>query len=59
MEPSVVLKDRFLCSITEIRRKTTGIFYPDEEEMQRMPPPPKGVMGVTLLLSGVWKLRKC
>ena len=26
--------------------------YPDEEEMQRMPPPPKGVMGVTPAIVG-------
>ena len=37
---SAVLKDRFLYSTT------------DEEEMQRMPPPPKGVMGVTPAIVG-------
>ena len=26
--------------------------YPDEEEMKRMPPPPKGVMGITPAVTG-------
>ena len=32
--------------------KTYRDLYPDEEEMQRMPPPPKGVMGVTPAIVG-------
>ena len=42
------------------QKKNYRDLYPDEEEMQRMPPPPKGVMGVTpclLYTSGLlmWK----
>ena len=29
-----------------------GDLYPDEEEMKRMPPPPKGVMGITPAVTG-------
>lgn len=34
------------------KKKTYRDLYPDEEEMRRMPPPPKGVMGVTPALVG-------
>ena len=34
------------------KEKLPGSFNPDEEEMQRMPPPPKGVMGVTPAIVG-------
>ena len=34
------------------QKKNYRDLYPDEEEMQRMPPPPKGVMGVTPAIVG-------
>ena len=34
------------------RKKSYRDLYPDEEEMKRMPPPPKGVMGVTPAVVG-------
>lgn len=34
------------------KKKTYRDLYPDEEEMRRMPPPPKGVMGVTPAVVG-------
>ena len=34
------------------QRKTYRDLYPDEEEMLRMPPPPKGVVGVTPAVTG-------
>lgn len=34
------------------KKKTYRDLYPDEEEMRRMPSPPKGVMGVTLAVVG-------
>ena len=34
------------------QKKNYRDLYPDEEEMQRMPPPPKGVMGVTPAIGG-------
>ncbi len=52
MVPSVVLKVRFRYSTMETRKKLLRDLYPDEEEMQRMPPPPKGVMGVTPAIVG-------
>lgn len=36
----------------EEKKKTYRDLYPDEEEMRRMPPPPKGVMGVTPAVVG-------
>ena len=49
---SAALKDRFLYSTMETSKKNYRDLYPDEEEMQRMPPPPKGVMGVTPAIIG-------
>ncbi|WP_291589192.1 HesA/MoeB/ThiF family protein [Bacteroides sp.] len=34
------------------RKKSYRDLYPDEEEMKRMPPPPKGVMGITPAVVG-------
>lgn len=34
------------------RKKSYRNLYPDEEEMKRMPPPPKGVMGITPAVVG-------
>lgn len=34
------------------RKKSYRELYPDEEEMKRMPPPPKGVMGITPAVVG-------
>lgn len=34
------------------RKKSYRDLYPDEEEMRRMPPPPKGVMGITPAVVG-------
>lgn len=51
MEPSAASKARYLFSITE-KRKDYRDLYPDEEEMKRMPPPPKGVMGITPAVTG-------
>lgn len=34
------------------RKKTYRDLYPDEKEMKQMPPPPKGVMGVTPAIVG-------
>lgn len=34
------------------KKKTYRNLYPDEDEMERMPPPPKGVMGVTPAVIG-------
>ncbi|WP_455970747.1 HesA/MoeB/ThiF family protein [Bacteroides congonensis] len=34
------------------RKKNYRDLYPDEEEMKRMPPPPKGVMGITPAVVG-------
>ena len=33
-------------------KKSYRDLYPDEEEMRRMPPPPKGVMGITPAVTG-------
>ena len=49
---SAVLKDRFLYYNYGNQKKNYRDLYPDEEEMQRMPPPPKGVMGVTPAIVG-------
>ena len=52
MEQSAALKVRYPFSITEKRKKSYRDLYPDEEEMRRMPPPPKGVMGITPAVTG-------
>ena len=38
--------------IEQGKPKTYRDLYPDEEEMLRMPPPPKGVLGVTPAITG-------